>query len=105
MSIISLIMAFIFGGEIILLVLCIIEITKEKEPKNKVHFYIARDRNRELLLYMSKPFRGIDRFHPCQNGCIITSENDFSNFGLNKDDYADLKWEDDPVKVFINIKD
>lgn len=105
MEIINLIMAFIFGGEIILLVLCIIEIIKEKEPKNKVHFYIARDRNGELLLYMGKPFRGIDRFHPCQNGCIITNEDDFSNFGLNKDDYDNLKWEDDPVEVFINIED
>ena len=76
-----------------------------KLSKNKIHFYVARDKNEELLLYMSKPFRGIDRFHPHLNGCIITNEDDFSNFGLNKDDYADLKWENDPVEVFINIKD
>lgn len=75
------------------------------KPKNKVHFYVARDKNGELLLYISKPFRGIDIFHSHLNGCIITSENDFSNFGLNKDDYTNLKWEDDPVEVFINIKD
>ena len=105
MEVISLIMAFIFGGEIMLLVLRIIAMVKEKKPKNKVHFYIARDRNGELLLYMGKPFRGIDRFHPCQNGCIITNEDNFSNFGLNKDDYAYLKWEDEPVEVFINLED
>lgn len=105
MEVISLIMAFIFGGEIMLLVLCIIEMAKEKKPKNKVHFYLARDRNGELLLYMGKPFRGIDRFHSHLNGCIITNEDDFSNFGLNKDDYINLKWEDNPVEVFINIED
>ena len=80
-------------------------VSKNNKSRNKVHFYIARDKNSELLLYMSKPFRGIDRFHPCHNGCIITSEDDFSNFGLNKDDYVNLKWEDNPVEVFINIED
>ena len=75
------------------------------KPKNKVHFYVARDKNSELLLYMSKPFRGIDRFHPCQNGCIITNEDDFSNFGLNKDNYTNLKWKDEPVEVFVNMED
>ena len=105
MDINSLILSFNFGAAIMLLVFCIMVMAKENKPKNNVHFYVARDRNEELLLYMGKPFRGIDRFHSHQNGCIITSEDDFSNFGLNKDDYAYLKWEDDPVEVFINIKD
>ena len=88
-----------------LVVLAIAAMGKDDETSNKVHFYVARDRNGELLLYMSKPFRGIDRFHPHLNGCIITNEDDFSNFGLNKDDYANLKWEDEPVEVFINMED
>lgn len=29
------------------------------ELKNNVHFYVARDKNDELFLYMGKPFRGI----------------------------------------------
>ena len=76
-----------------------------KNPKNNVHFYVARDKNDELWLYMGKPFRGIDKFHPYQNGCIITSGDDLSNFGVNKDDYANLKWEDEPVEVFLNLED
>ena len=75
-----------------------------KKEMNKVHFYVARDKNGELFLYMGKPFRGIERFHECQNGCIITSNDDLSNFGLNKDDYANLKWEDEPVEVFLNME-
>lgn len=99
------IIGFIVGAVLMLVALAIAAMGKDDEPRNKVHFYVARDKNSELLLYMGKPFRGIDRFHPCQNGCIITNEDDFSNFGLNKDDYANLKWEDDPVEVFINMED
>ena len=104
MSILSVLPGFVLAFILIFCYEYRIKLIKIK-PKNKVHFYIARDKNSELLLYMSKPFRGIDRFHPHLNGCIITSENDFSNFGLNKDDYDNLKWEDDPIEVFINIKD
>lgn len=79
---------------------------RRTESRNKVHFYVARDGNDELFLYMGKPFRGINKFHPYQkNGCIITSDDDLSNFGLNKDDYVNLKWEDEPVEVFLNLED
>ena len=78
---------------------------RRTESRNKVHFYIARDKNDELFLYMGKPFRGINKFHPYQNGCIITSDDALSNFGLNKDDYVNLKWEDEPVEVFLNLED
>lgn len=74
-----------------------------KIRKNKVHFYVARDKNGELFLYMGKPFRGIDRFHEYQNGCIITGDNNFYNFDLNKNDFDNLKWEDKPVEVFLNL--
>ena len=95
---------FIIGAVFMLAVLCIVAISQDKEPRNKVHFYVARDKNDELFLYMSKPFRGINKFHPYQNGCIITNDDDLSNFGLNKGDYANLKWEDEPVEVFLNME-
>lgn len=96
---------FILGAMFMLSTLAIASMNKVKEQRNNIHFYVARDKNNELWLYMNKPFRSIDKFHPCKNGCIITSDNYFSNFGLNKDDYANLKWEDEPVEVFINMKD
>lgn len=99
------IIGFIVGAVLMLVALAIAAMGKDDETRNKVHFYLARDKNGELLLYMSKPFRGIDRFHSHLNGCIITNEDDFSNFGLNKDDYSNLKWEDEPVEVFINMED
>lgn len=99
------IIGFIVGAVLMLVILAIAAMGKDDEPRNKVRFYVVRDKNEELLLYMSKPFRGIDRFHSHINGCIITSEEDFSNFGLNKDDYVNLKWKDDPIEVFINMED
>ena len=93
------------GAVLMLVVLAIAAMGKDDEPRNKVHFYVARDNNGEIFLYMGKPFRGIDRFHPHKNGCIVTSDNYFFNFGLNKDDYSNLKWEDKPVEVFANTED
>ena len=97
--------SFVIGSVFMLAMMSIAAIVKDKEPMNNVHFYVARDKNGELFLYMGKPFRGINKFHPYQNGCIITSDDDLSNFGVNKDDYANLKWEDEPVEVFLNLED
>ena len=94
----------IFPGFILAIIIVVMWKIKPKN-QNKVHFYIARDKNGELFLYMRKPFRGIDRFHEYQNGCIITGDNNFYNFGLNKDDHVNLKWEDEPVEVFLNMED
>ena len=102
MNILLIFPGFIIAFIIVLYYECKIRGT---ESRNKVHFYVARDNNDELFLYMGKPFRGINKFHPYQNGCIITSDDDLSNFGLNKDDYANLKWEDEPLEVFLNMED
>ena len=103
-KIICIVILILYG--VVMLLMCYIAIfQKEKKPKNNVHFYVARDKDGSLWFYMGKPFRGIDIFHSHLNGCIITSEDDFSKFGLNKDDYVNLKWEDEPIEVFINLED
>lgn len=90
---------------IILFIIQSIKIRKlSAKPKNNVHFYVARDKNGELFLYMGKPFRGIEKFHEYQNGCIITGDNNFYNFNLNKNDFKNLKFEDKPVEVFLNLE-
>lgn len=75
------------------------------KPKNNLHFYVARDMNGELWLYIGKPFRRNDIF--CSSigdrYFAITSHN-FNSFGLNENDYDNLTWKDDPVEVFLNIK-
>ena len=78
---------------------------------SQVHFYVARDKyNKLLYLYLGKPIKGIDRFHACHNGCIVSCANscsscpNLSDFGLNPKDFENLKFEDEPVEVFLDLK-
>ena len=66
--------------------------------------YIARDKIGALWLYIGKPFRG--EFEFCDDpdtGVIVLPSCSFNCFGINKNDYADLKWEDEPIEV-LNLK-
>ena len=49
--------AFVIGAVFMLAILSIAAMGKVKEPRNKVHFYVARDKNGPLWLYMGKPIR------------------------------------------------
>ena len=76
------------------------------KPKNNVHFYVARDKSGELWLYIGKPYRGINVFcSNLDNNVLSLTNKNFNSFGLNEDDYANLKWEDEPVEVFVNMED
>ena len=75
------------------------------KPKNKVHFYVARDEDYTLWLYMGKPFRCDDKFRASlSKGGSCLANMGFRFYGLNEDDYADLKWEDEPIEVFLNLE-
>ena len=74
-------------------------ISKFSKKRNRVHFYVARDMDGGLYLYRGKPFRGDTNFY----GYILSFN--FKSFGLNENDYKDLKWEDEPVEVFVNMED
>ena len=97
--------SFILGALFMLTILSIAAMGKVQEPINKVHFYVARDMDGKLFLYIGKPVRKSDEFDPCNGGKAIGSSRKFTQYGLNKNDYADLKWEDEPVEVFINMED
>ena len=79
--------------------------SKLSKKRNRVHFYIARDKDSELWLYMGKPIRGIDMFEGSCEYCICLAGTEFNRFGLNENDYVNLKWEDEPVEVFLNMED
>lgn len=72
-------------------------------PKNNVHFYVARDKNYNLNLYLGKPKRSYYFFLSCTNGTHLCDITYFQRFGLNYKDFKDLKWEDEPVEVFLNL--
>ena len=80
-------------------------ISKFSKKRNIVHFYVARDMDGGLYLYLGKPFRGDGEFHGNNNANVFTLSGDFRSFGLNKSDYKNLHWKDEPVEVFVNMED
>ena len=91
---------FVYGFAVILMG-CVA--LKNKKPKNKVHFYVARDKNGDLWLYLGKPFRGDTEFYTSSKVFCFTC--DLSRFGLKYENFDSLKWEDEPVEVFLNMED
>lgn len=79
--------------------------TKQGKPVNKVHFYVARDKIGTIWLYIGKPKRNKCLFCSTESSIAITSSKYFSKCGLDANNYANLKWEDEPVEVFLNLKD
>ena len=106
MNWIMLVIAFILGAISMFMLVCIGYAAKQEEPVNRVHFYVAKDKDGGLYLYLGKPFRGSSEFYgnPDKGSSFLTYHN-FEYFGLNENDYKDLKWEDEPLEVFINMKD
>lgn len=93
----------IFPGFIIALI--IVLYYERKIRRTEPHFYVAREKNGTLWLYMGKPIRYNSYFCTDINGQLIASEPDFEAFNLRVNDFKDLKWEDEPVEIFLNLAD
>ena len=55
--------------------------SNNKKSINQVHFYVVRDNDDLLWLYLGKPYRYVNGFNSCDNGCVIAIEDFFSRFG------------------------
>ena len=75
------------------------------KKRNRVHFYVSRDMDGGLYLYLGKPFRGDGEFYGNKDANAFTLTGNFRRFGLNKNDYKNLHWKDEPVEVFVNMED
>ena len=95
-------LAFIAGSFITLLFIDKKIIKNIRKYKNNVHFYVARDKNGDLWLYIGKPFRGDTEFYTSYK--VVCLADDLSRFGLKYEDFDSLKWEDEPVEVFLNLE-
>ena len=93
------------GAVLMLMVLAIVAMGKNNEPRNKVHFYVARDKNESLWLYLGKPIRGNTKFYSNPNKKVFCLIYCIEKFGLKYENYNYLKWEDEPLEVFINMED
>lgn len=83
------------------------ELEEYKKSSNNVHFYVAREYNGTLSLWLGKPFRGRFKWHTALNTSItfLYGERKFKYFNLCESDFDNLKWEDEPVEVFLNLED
>lgn len=90
---------FFFGAIVMFIWIYIGYATK---PRNRVHFYVARHKDGSLWLYIGKPYwcKGAKRCYTTGNSSL-----EFEDYGLNINDYDNLKWDDDPVEVFVNKED
>lgn len=104
--VIGLVIGAFIGLIIIRTISLILEVHRRTKPRNHVHFYVARDKNGDLYLYLGKPRRDTVSFISLvRPSDFICRSNRFDSFGLKEKDYANLKWEDDPVEVFVNMDD
>ena len=95
-----------------LAMLSIAAMCKVKEPRNKVRFYItyeiaSRDKKRYVYsLWMGKPDKiiDLDLYTSSQKSHVIALDVRFHEFGLNINDFADMK-EGEIREVFINLED
>lgn len=81
--------------------------SKSSKKISRVKFYVARDKSGFLYLYVGKVERAYSCFLAHCGACIchLEKEYDFKKFGLKYDDFKDLKWEDEPLEVFLNMED
>ena len=101
------VISFILGGIVMFMTICIVYAAKQEEPANRVHFFVARDMDGRLFLYIGKPIRVDNRFspNPIEGIIALGCGCNLQWYGLNENDYKDLKWEDEPVEVFVNMED
>ena len=85
--------SFIIGAVLMLMALAIAAMGKDKEPRNKVRFYIRKTTKGNILSLKNKI--GL---------LIISIDIEFEDFGLDPDDFADMK-EGELREVYLDLED
>ena len=86
--------AFIMGAVFMFIAVCVVAMGKVKEPRNNVRFFVEKEVFNSYFLYIGNN----------DVMCYICSNDFFKKFGLNPDDFADMK-EGQIREVFINLED
>ena len=86
---------FIMGVVFMFIAVCVVAMGKVKEPRNKVHFYVKRERINRFTLWVGKTI---------SSSYFVFADRFFKYFNLNPDDFADMK-EGEIREVFLNLED
>ena len=105
--IIACIISFVAGAMLMMCAIGMVAIQKDKEPRNKVRFFVAKpSRKYYNYLYLGKPRRifsnGKFLFKSADKGRFIT--DNLAAYGLNPRDFDNMK-EGEIREVFINLED
>ena len=87
---------------------CVVAMGKDKEPRNKVRFYVTCELNYcgEIIhtLWLGKPYYTKDkRFASGIWSRILAVNNSFVGYNLNHSDFEDMK-NGEIREVFINLE-
>ena len=95
---------FVIGAVFMLAMLSIAAMGKDNnEPRNKVSFYVTKWENTSVLWFGKPQYNGEGFESNKINVKIIAYKSSFKYFGLNPDDFNDIK-EDEIREVFINLE-
>lgn len=91
---INFIIGFIIGAMMMMCAIGLMSYQKDKKPRNKVRFFVAKNDFGNLVLIL------LDKV----DGTIIAFGDSFEKYGLNPEDFADMK----PMErkeVYIKLED
>lgn len=104
------IISFIVGAFAMFCAIGLMSCLKDKKPRNKVRFFVAKDKE-YTRLYIGEPvlcdYRNVfySYFNKDKHISVkIAGIADLQYFGLNIDDFADMK-DGDIREVFISMED
>ena len=106
---ISFIIGFIVGAMLMMCAIGMVAIQKDKEPRNKVRFFVTRGNlgGHPSVLWLGKPIwnKVTEEWEiPFRYVQCICSAPYFYRYNLNPDDFADMK-KDEIREVFLNLED
>ena len=87
--------SFILGAMFMLMAICIVAMGKEKEPSNKVRFFVKARLDGWPFLYIQLKTGSLE---------LIAFANNFAAYGLNPEDFTDMK-KGEVREVFLNLVD
>ena len=110
MVIACIIISFIIGAMMMMCAIGFVSLCKDKEPRNKVRFYVtcSEDIYNKLVfeLWLLRPTfqERYEFWYANRNSFCICREKQFYLFNLNPDDFSDMKI-GEIREVFINLED
>lgn len=107
--IIACIISFIVGAMMMMFALGIVSLYKDREPRNKVRFFVTNDDGEKygLELWLGRPIwdKKVKSWNAGNaNSFHIASYYAFSRLNLDLKDFTDMK-EGEIREVFINLED